>query len=154
MAAENPLTQIVIPVVTSTHKEYLQMKTHMEQFKDTSMKIRFDSLMEKLKESEWDVFEHVKDALEMDNLVRNSVLLHDEIEDDFTSEGNVVEGFSIVAKMSNTKQFTILAYEQGLLFYKKAYQNNFYQLCLFPDNNIPGAPFVPIIDEEKDLTSD
>jgi hypothetical protein len=143
LSAKNPLSQIVSPMIESTYEEHNFVKKHLRKFSNLSMKDRFNNLMVKLKENKWTIVDGdiTKEGLE--KIIGNAIVLHTGIEEDFSEDGNVNKGFSVVGIIVNNNEFVRHAYSEGLIFFKKAYSKGYFLLHLFPDNNIPGASFMP-----------
>jgi hypothetical protein len=143
LSAKNPLSQIVSPMIESTYEEHNLVKKHLRKFSHLSMKDRFNNLMGKLKENKWTIVDGdiTKEGLE--KISGNAIVLHTGIEEDFSKDDNVNKGFSVVGIIVDNNEFVRHAYSEGLVFFKRPYSKGYFLLHLFPDNNIPGASFMP-----------
>lgn len=150
LAAKNPLSKIVAPMISSTHEEHKMVKIHMEQFSRITMRERFYNLIKKLKANNWAIIDDDVKKEDLDDIENNTIILHSDIEDDFCDNENVKNGFTVAGVIKNNNEFVRLSYSEGLIFFKKPYTKGYFLLHLFPDNNIPGASFMPEKEDKED----
>ncbi len=143
-AANNPLVKVVIPALEKTAEEYTEVRNHMKLFKDRTMKSRIDAFCTSLEESKWVTFTGEFDENDLDNASLNTFFIAKDSHDCFTDTGDIEGTFSAIAYVDNTTDFVVNAYDNGLVFFKKEIGQNYYEVTLYPDNNVPGAPFVPV----------